>query len=237
MSASPRCPTCGYRALRYRKRAAQYVCRKCASVVDAGQLASGEHAKATRPKAARKAHGISPGPTAKARVGARRKFPLEVARAFTELDDASRRVEAAAQQVYERNDPLGCLPALLALLSAPVVAVAVGSALRWYWTGVAAISAAVATFLLLTFMRFRGWIREHPLLFEWFERNHSTKPTERAERIELSIAVVLHYLGDDESRALLEPLQDAELHAVEIMERFDLLEKKGEPGSPTSGHA
>lgn len=237
MPASPRCPTCGYRALRYRKRAAQYVCRRCESVVDAGQLASGEHTEATRPKAVRKAHAVSSGSKAKRRAGARSMFPPDVVRAFTDLENASMRVEAAAEQVYRRNDPLGCLPVVLAALSAPIAGAAVSSALRWYWTGAVAITVAIVTFLLLTFMRFRSWIREHPLLHEWFEKNHSTKPTERAERIELSIAVVLHYLGDDESRALLEPLQDAELHAVEIMEAFDLLEHKGDRDSSTSGNA
>jgi hypothetical protein len=222
LASSPRCRSCGFKALRYRKRAKEFVCRKCGAVVQEAELAL----RASVDNATRPAKQRSSAAHAARRLRQSTASHLEVAKAVEQLDEAASRVESAASEIYDRNSPFGCLPFLLALGTGAIVGAVTARTLRWYWAGALALAGTATTLFLLLFVRTRSWTREHPLLAEMsltsrFGLRHGSS---REDFVGLSSAIVMHYLPDDQSRELLDTLQAAELHAVDTLQRFGLLD-------------
>jgi len=223
MASAPRCRVCGYKALRYRKRAKEFVCRKCGAVVAEDQLAL----RASVDNASRPAKRRSSAAPSARRFGKNEAIRREVAKAVEQLDEAATQVELAASEIYDRNSPFGCLPFTLALGTGGIVGAVTARTLRWYWAGALALAGAATMLFVLMFVRTRNWYKDHPLLVELSLTNRLglRQGSSREDLIGLSAAIVVHYLPDERSRELLDTLQAAELQAVDTLQKHKLLDE------------
>jgi ribosomal protein L37AE/L43A len=214
MAASPKCPLCGYRALRFRKRTKDFVCRKCnavhADVIQANEPSSAGSAASIRRSASRR----------RSRTLAERR---ELEQLLTEFEQAAQDVNAAAREIFDRHDPWGRLPKLLSLLTGVIVAVFVARVWRWYWAALLSLCSVALSWFLLTGVRTWTWIHEHPLLVSLLRAGHwGLRAVDRyAETIDVSKEIVQKYLPVEQSRPLLDRLHVAEDAVEQALRRSD----------------
>lgn len=139
----------------------------------------------------------------------------EVAVALADMEAACDQLGVAVRGVCARHDPLGCLPFVLALSTAAIVAGVAARSARWYFAVLLSLGGAALMWIVLMIFRVVSWSRHHPLLAEMYKLQHLGRGNDDADfyRIELSEAIVRHYLPE-QGVPLLASLEGAKQRAA-----------------------
>ncbi len=134
------------------------------------------------------------------------------------MEAACKEMDVAVARVCKLHDPLGCLPFALALATGAIVAAVSARSLRWYLALFLSFGAAAGMSVVLMIFRIVSFSRHHPLLAQMYKLQHS-RADEDADfnRIELSEAIVHHYLPPEQGQPLLERLEDAKLRTETVL--------------------
>jgi hypothetical protein len=203
VASSPPCTSCGRRALRYRKRTDDFVCRKCAAVIPAIEV---RLERLPLPQLCRRVRRRS------APSRADLQWAKELDRAVAEVETAYDQLDETVRRICKRHDPLGCLPFVLAFTTGAIVVGVTVRSLRWYWVALLALAGTIGTWFALSLFRFWSWSRNHPLLAQMerfqHERRRGREPHDD-DLLELGKAIVRRYLPEAESKTILARLDDA----------------------------
>lgn len=204
MAGSPPCTSCGRRALRYRKRTDDFVCRRCGASSPVLDVRFEALAAAQLRRSRRSGRQALQTLTRSDLTGRR-----EVAVALAEMEAAAKQLDVAVQEVIKRHDPTGCLPVALAVLTAAIVAGVALRSVRWYFAVLLSIGGGAVTFLVLLVFRLLSWSKHHPLLAKMYRLRHDGQElTTNDEFVELSEAIVEHYLAPEQSASILARLEE-----------------------------
>jgi hypothetical protein len=133
------------------------------------------------------------------------------------MEAVSKQLDAVVDGVCKQHDPVGCLPFVLGVATAAIVAAVTASSVRWYFVVLSSIGGAALTWIGLMAFRVSSWARHHPLLFEMFKLNHRGDDDADFGRVELGLAIVRHYLPPGEGEPLLVQVDVAKERAVRLL--------------------
>lgn len=203
MASSPPCTSCGRRALRYRKRTDDYVCRKCTAVIPAVEV---RLEQLPLPQLRRKVRRRPA--SSRADIAWARELDLAVA----DAEAACQHLDETVARICKQHDPLGCLPFVLAFTTGAIVVGVTARSLRWYWVALLALAATIGTWFGLSLFRFWSWSRNHPLLARMEQFQHARRRGREPhddDLLELGKAIVRRYLPEAESKTILTRLDNA----------------------------
>lgn len=152
-------------------------------------------------------------------VAGQRRAPLRsdlvarraLAAALADAEAACRQLDETVARICKQHDPGGCLPVVLALAMAAIVAAITARSVRWYFVVSMSLAGMIGTWFALSLFRIVSWSRRHPLLTRMDQLRQSRKRVAEVDedRLELGKAIVREYLPEGESRPLLARLDDA----------------------------
>jgi hypothetical protein len=127
------------------------------------------------------------------------------------METASKEIQQAVESICKRHDPAGCLPVVLGLATGAIVAGVSAHSLRWHFALLASLAGAVLMFVVLMWFRVGSWSRQHPLLARIYKLSYlrTRGHDDEDDLLELGKAIVARYLPEDESKPLLERIDDA----------------------------
>jgi len=214
LASSPLCSSCGRRALRFRKRTDDYVCRKCGAVPLAATVRADELAEVQlrrlRPSSKRR--------TLPRRLRAASVRHREVADALADMEAACKQLDVTVGRICKEHDPLGCMPFVLAAVTGAVIAAVTVRSVRWYFAILLPLGGAALTWIVLMAFRVVSWSRQHPLLGQMYKLQYGKGDDDADfDRIALGEAIVRHYLPPNERDPLLARLKDAKTRTEKLL--------------------
>jgi DNA-directed RNA polymerase subunit RPC12/RpoP len=214
LASSPACSSCGRRALRFRKRTEDYVCRKCGTVLLAAAVQEDELAEVLvrrlRPSSRRRTLPRRP------RADAVRR--REVADALADMEAACKQLDVTVGRICKEHDPLGCLPFVLAAATGAVIGAVTVRSVRWNFAILLPLGGAALTWIVLMVFRVVSWSRQHPLLGQMYKIQYGKGDDDADfDRIALGEAIVRHYLPPNERDPLLARLDDAKTRTEKLL--------------------
>lgn len=195
-------------SLRYRKRTDDYVCRKCATKFTASDARVGVQL-----------HRLTGFTKRRGRSAAPHVLTPAVRAALADFDDAYVELDRAVRELARRHEPLGCLPALLALMTGAIIAGVTARSLRWHLVAVLSVAGTVVMWAMLTMFRVHAWLRDPPLLSDLMDLQRASRNVKDMdlERLILNEAIAQSYLPPAQGGPLLARLRNSRKRALELL--------------------
>gem|GEM_PF-3156009 len=187
------------------------MCRKCRVVIPAGDVVTAQLAEVQLRRLRKSA-------TARMRVRKQTAGGRAVADALVDMESACELLDVAVRGICKQHHPMGCLPPVLALATGAIVAGVTARTVRWYFAVVLSFVGGALIFVVLMVFRIVSWSRHHPLLAAMYMLQH-IRGDEDADfdRIELSEAIVRHYLPEAQGAPLLARLETTKQRAARLL--------------------